>query len=134
MSTTFATNLGSKPQVCLAARNYVWPHTKDTWSRIGLQKPYLYLPANGNLVVEVLVQRQKETFRVAQTHAHAATWLRARIHRVEVPTLPRSIPVISTNRVGCGRLSRSISVSGSALSKSVQNGFRGSNRLPQDAM
>ena len=53
-------------------------------------------------------QREEQTFRVGRNRTHAATGWRGRIHRVNTPTLPRSIPVISTKRVGCGNLSASI--------------------------
>jgi hypothetical protein len=54
LSTTFASNL-TKSQVVLSAKDYDWHQAKDKWSRIGLQKPFLWIPALGNLVVDIEV-------------------------------------------------------------------------------
>ena len=55
MSTTFAANLVTNKTVVLRATNYTWPTTAGKWTRMGLQKPYNFIPARGNLVVEVIV-------------------------------------------------------------------------------
>lgn len=54
LSTTFANNLMTNPQVVLKATNYVWPVTGNQWNRIGLDKPYPYIAAQGNLVVQIV--------------------------------------------------------------------------------
>src|SRR2546426_11896524 len=87
-----------------------------------------------NLVIESLIQRLEQPFRVGGTCAHARTCERGRTQRVEVPTLPRSKPVIFTKRVGCGKPAASTSMYGSKDSNDVQKGLSGSNRRPQFAM
>ncbi|MCA8956178.1 MAG: hypothetical protein KDC87_08890 [Planctomycetes bacterium] len=55
LSTTFSANLGSNVQTVLSAKDYDWNlEDADNWNRIGLDKPYLYIAAQGaNIVVQV---------------------------------------------------------------------------------
>jgi hypothetical protein len=54
LSSTFANNLSPAAVTVLDAKDYTWKQTTKSWSRIGLQKSFLYLPAQGPLVVEVI--------------------------------------------------------------------------------
>ncbi|MEZ5989900.1 MAG: hypothetical protein R3F30_12395 [Planctomycetota bacterium] len=54
LSTTFAANL-SKPVTVLDSREYRWHHTSGAFNRIGLQGQFLYIPANGHLVIDIEV-------------------------------------------------------------------------------
>ena len=55
MTTTFANNLGKNSVTVLKATNYTFNIKRDAWTHIGLQKPFLYLPALGHLVIQVTV-------------------------------------------------------------------------------
>jgi hypothetical protein len=56
LSTTFSANLVSNVQTVLSAKNYDWYRNAGTWDRIGFDKSYLYLAANGkNLVIQITV-------------------------------------------------------------------------------
>jgi hypothetical protein len=55
LSTTFSANMVTNVQTVLSAKNYRWYNTNNHWNRLGLDKSYLYLSMNGNLVVEVTV-------------------------------------------------------------------------------
>ena len=56
LSTTFATNLATLPSVVLRAKGWDWHNDlANVWTRIGLDKSYLYLQANGNLVIQITV-------------------------------------------------------------------------------
>ena len=52
-NTNFATNLGTGATTVLSAKNYTWHNTANKWNRIGLQKPFLYLPPLGNVIIEI---------------------------------------------------------------------------------
>lgn len=55
LSTNFAANLMTRPTVVFEGKNHVWPiEAIDTWDNIGLQKNFLYLPAQGNVVIEII--------------------------------------------------------------------------------
>lgn len=56
MSTTFAQNLGANPVVVLDSSNYRWNTTANSWSRIGLERSFLYIPALGDVVIDIEVQ------------------------------------------------------------------------------
>lgn len=55
LSTTFASNLVTNVQTVLKATNYDWHQTPDQWNRIGLDKDYIYIAPQGNLVVQITV-------------------------------------------------------------------------------
>ncbi|MHC4077110.1 MAG: hypothetical protein ACYST0_01570 [Planctomycetota bacterium] len=55
MSTTFSSNVSSKAVTVLSATDYAWHVTANQWNRIGLQTPFLYLPAGGPLIVQIKV-------------------------------------------------------------------------------
>ncbi len=55
LSTTFSSNITSSAVTVLSARNYVWHTLQDQWVHIGLQKPFVYIPQLGDLVVEITV-------------------------------------------------------------------------------
>ncbi len=57
LDRTFAKNLAGRTVTVLNARNYTWNLTASQWTRIGLQKPYLWIPTLGNLVIEIEVRR-----------------------------------------------------------------------------
>src|SRR5690606_32424372 len=53
LSTTFASNLSANAVTVLEATDYQWHQTSGTWGRLGLQKPFTYVPQLGPLVIEV---------------------------------------------------------------------------------
>jgi hypothetical protein len=53
MSTTFAQNISANAVTVLESTNYAWTQVGGVWNRIGLQKPFTYVPALGPLVVEI---------------------------------------------------------------------------------
>ena len=53
LSLTFASNITKSVQTVLDAKDYTWQLKTSTWSRIGLQKSFLWVPALGNLVIEI---------------------------------------------------------------------------------
>ncbi|MFQ5505161.1 MAG: hypothetical protein ACE5F1_10235, partial [Planctomycetota bacterium] len=55
LSSAFANNLGTRSVTVLETRSYYWTPTGNRWSRIGLQKPFLFDPKLGNLLVDILV-------------------------------------------------------------------------------
>lgn len=55
LDVTFANNFATAPQVVLDSHDYVWPHRQGEWTEIGLQSPFVYTPAIGNLLIEVRV-------------------------------------------------------------------------------
>ncbi|MHC4078552.1 MAG: hypothetical protein ACYST0_08965 [Planctomycetota bacterium] len=55
LTTTFSNNITSKATTVLSATNYVFHTTKDQWAHVGLQKPFLYIPTLGHLVVQITV-------------------------------------------------------------------------------
>ncbi|MCA8956177.1 MAG: hypothetical protein KDC87_08885 [Planctomycetes bacterium] len=56
LSSTFSANLTANVQTVLKATNYDWTQTADTWTRIGLDRPFLYIAAQGsNIVIQVTV-------------------------------------------------------------------------------
>jgi len=55
LTTTFTNNISSNAQTVLSATNYVFHTTKDQWRHVGLQRPFLYFPAVGHLVLQVTV-------------------------------------------------------------------------------
>lgn len=59
LSTTFAANVGANAVTVLSVKDFVWHRTADTWSPLGLQKPFTYLPPLGDLVIEVEAQGSK---------------------------------------------------------------------------
>ena len=56
LNRTFASNLSNKVVTVLDARKYGWNLTTSQWTRIGLQKSFLWLPALGNLVIDIEVR------------------------------------------------------------------------------
>ncbi|MHC4812764.1 MAG: hypothetical protein ACYTKC_10055 [Planctomycetota bacterium] len=55
LTTTFSNNISSKAVTVLSAKNYVFHTTQGQWSHVGLQRPFLYVPNLGHLVVQVTV-------------------------------------------------------------------------------
>ncbi|MHC4512538.1 MAG: hypothetical protein ACYTKC_02210 [Planctomycetota bacterium] len=55
LTTTFANNITSKATTVLSAKNYVWHTKQNAWVNVGLQKPFLYIPQLGHLVVQITV-------------------------------------------------------------------------------
>ncbi len=53
LDRSFAKNLITKPATVLSAKNYTWYLKSNTWCMIGLQKPYLWIPQTGNLVIDI---------------------------------------------------------------------------------
>jgi hypothetical protein len=53
MSTTFANNISSNAVTVLQSTDYQWHQNGATWSRLGLQRPFTYVPQLGPLVVEI---------------------------------------------------------------------------------
>ena len=53
LNRTFANNITNKAVTVLDAKNYTWHVTSAQWNRIGLQKPFIWIPALGHLVIEV---------------------------------------------------------------------------------
>ena len=56
LNRTFAKNLSARAVTVLNAKNYTWHLTKDKWTRIGLQKSFLWIPTLGNLVIDIEVR------------------------------------------------------------------------------
>ncbi|PIE22254.1 MAG: hypothetical protein CSA62_13180 [Planctomycetota bacterium] len=61
LATSFASNLGKSSQLCLSAREYHWHHNKGLWSSIGLERPFSFDPAAGNLVIDIEVRGARGT-------------------------------------------------------------------------
>lgn len=59
LSTTFASNLTANAVTVLDVKDYGWNNVGSTWNPIGLQKPFVYIPALGNLVIEIEGQGMK---------------------------------------------------------------------------
>jgi hypothetical protein len=56
LNATFSANLVTNVQTVLACKNFDWHQDGGVWNRIGLQRDYLYLAAQGStLVLEVTV-------------------------------------------------------------------------------
>ncbi|MCA8954484.1 MAG: hypothetical protein KDC87_00335 [Planctomycetes bacterium] len=56
LSNTFSANLVTNVQTVLSATNYDWHQESGAWNRLGLQKDYLYIAAQGaNVVIQVTV-------------------------------------------------------------------------------
>jgi hypothetical protein len=56
LSTTFSANLVTNVQTVLSAKNYDWYRNGGKWDRIGFDKSYLYIAANGkSLVIQITV-------------------------------------------------------------------------------
>lgn len=53
LSSTFATNITTRPIVVLNATNYTVNWTANTWSRLGLQRSFTWVPQLGNLVIDM---------------------------------------------------------------------------------
>jgi hypothetical protein len=53
LGTTFAANFTSPPVTVLDVRNFEWPNIADTWNKLPLQRPFLFIPPLGDLVVEI---------------------------------------------------------------------------------
>ena len=56
LTTNFAGNLSANAVTVLNVTNYGWNNTQDTWTPIGLQTPFLYIPFLGELVIDIEVQ------------------------------------------------------------------------------
>ncbi len=72
LSKTFATNLASRVQTVLSAKNYSWHNTANKWNRIGLQKSFLFIPQFGNLVIQITLRGSDFPSRTGQGF-HRAT-------------------------------------------------------------
>lgn len=59
LSTTFAANLTAAASVVLDVADYSWENLQGAWSPIGLQKPFVFIPALGNLVIDIELQGAK---------------------------------------------------------------------------
>ncbi|MHC4514874.1 MAG: hypothetical protein ACYTGO_21530 [Planctomycetota bacterium] len=55
LTTTFSSNITGNAATVLSATKYVFHTTKDRWTHVGLQRPFLYFPALGHLVVQITV-------------------------------------------------------------------------------
>lgn len=53
LSDVFADNVRIRPAVLLRAKNYRWTWKASSWTRIGVQNPYLWIPQIGNLVIDI---------------------------------------------------------------------------------
>jgi hypothetical protein len=79
-SMTFDSNWSGTPTVVLSAKNYVWNNTAIQWNKIGLQKPFIYLPPRGNVLIEILCMGSDHTgsagfYRSATTpRLYATNW------------------------------------------------------------
>lgn len=56
LDNTFANNLTTRPTVVFDGKCHYWPVLGNNWSNIGLQRDFLYIPAQGNVVIEVIAQ------------------------------------------------------------------------------
>jgi len=157
MSTTFANNISSKAVTVLNATNYRFNTASGKWMRIGLQKPFLYLPQLGHLLVEVTVNgaggtgysfRTGSTPRLyaigfAGTPPTAGTLGSSAALKIEIGFDAASLEVYghgctgSNNMVptmalgGSAVLGQSLSISvGNALSKAPMYLLIGLNQLP----
>lgn len=61
LATTFASNLSAAATVVLEVSDYSWENVGSAWNPIGLQKPFVFIPALGNLVIDIEVQGSKFT-------------------------------------------------------------------------
>jgi hypothetical protein len=96
LTTTFATNLGANPTTVLDARDYYWPSTMDTWTRIGFQKSFLFLPAQGNVVVDIEVQGAGMP-DTTTAHAGCRSTSVVRMYAVGWTTTPPATGTLSTS-------------------------------------
>jgi hypothetical protein len=55
LSTTFSNNMSKSPTTVLDVKDFAWYQVGGQWNRLGLQKPFQYIPQLGSLVVEVIV-------------------------------------------------------------------------------
>ncbi len=53
LGTTFAANFTSPPVTVLDVQNFEWPNVANTWNKLPLQQPFLFVPPLGDLVVEI---------------------------------------------------------------------------------
>jgi hypothetical protein len=53
MSTTFASNFTTPGVTVLDVRDFQWPNTVGVWNRLPLQTPFVYVPALGDLLIEL---------------------------------------------------------------------------------
>jgi hypothetical protein len=56
LSTTFAANLGPAAIVVLDSTDFVWQNTANAWNRIGLARSFVYIPARGDVVIDVEIR------------------------------------------------------------------------------
>jgi hypothetical protein len=54
LSGTFASSFTTPAVTVLDVRDYTWRLQKDTWTRIGLQNSFTWIPQLGNLVIEIV--------------------------------------------------------------------------------
>lgn len=55
LDSVFANNIAGPMTNVLEARDHAWPHRRFEWTDIGLQTPFLYVPAAGNLLIDVTI-------------------------------------------------------------------------------
>ncbi|MCB9870354.1 MAG: hypothetical protein H6837_10885, partial [Planctomycetes bacterium] len=56
LSGTFSANLAANVQTVLSCKDHNWDLTANVWNRVGLDRDYIYIAANGaNLVVQITV-------------------------------------------------------------------------------
>ncbi|MCB9869111.1 MAG: hypothetical protein H6836_06870 [Planctomycetes bacterium] len=82
-TTTFAANLVSNVQTVLQATDFQWKYVGSQWSRIGIQRPYRFDPALGNLVLDVCVTG---TFKPLGAGSGLYTGSRQRVYNRSWPT------------------------------------------------
>jgi hypothetical protein len=54
LGADFNNNLAVRPTVVFDGSCRIWPTKPDAWSDIGLQRSFIYIPGQGDLVVEII--------------------------------------------------------------------------------
>lgn len=78
LSSNFAANLTTRPTVVFEGKPRIWRiEANDAWDNIGLQKSFLYIPVQGNVVVEVIAMGNDRKDSTATTGFHTGSRQRA---------------------------------------------------------
>ncbi|MCA8954782.1 MAG: hypothetical protein KDC87_01840 [Planctomycetes bacterium] len=97
MSTTYAANLSANVQTVLSAKNYEWNQTANAWNRIGLDRPYLYIAAQGaNIVLQITVSGARLATTSTAWPGHASA-TRPRLYAYNYTGAPPAAGTLSTS-------------------------------------
>lgn len=72
LSLSFAANWATPPQIVMEANDYHWPCRHGEWTEIGLQTPFVYTPAIGDLLVEVVAEQSAGSPVTSRSYWNAA--------------------------------------------------------------